>query len=157
MRKTVFTLLVLIMGLTVKAQDYKTGIGLRGGPASGLTFKHFVNESAAIEANITTRWNGVHLTGLYDLQYRTFDVAGLYWVYGFGAHLGFTDGENKRFEDGENHTLFGADLMLGIEYTFENLPVNVGLGWKPYFDFIGDSQFVPDDFAITARFVFGKS
>lgn len=158
MRRIISTAsLIFILIATVNAQDYKTGIGFRGGLSNGFTIKHFISESSALEAIITTRWEGNHFTGLYDLHFSTFDVPRLNWIYGFGGHIGFVDGDNKRFTDGKNHTLIGVDLLLGIEYSFEKLPISIGLDWKPYYDFIGDSQFMPDDTAISIRYLFGKS
>ncbi|MBI5008982.1 MAG: hypothetical protein HZB98_04910 [Bacteroidia bacterium] len=45
MRRILFTLILsAVLTIAVNAQDYKTGIGLRGGTAWGLTLKHFVSE-----------------------------------------------------------------------------------------------------------------
>ena len=48
-----------------QAQDYNTGIGLRGGLSNGLTIKHFISSNTALEGIISTRWRGLELTGLY--------------------------------------------------------------------------------------------
>ena len=41
-------LIALFFGLKSNAQDYNTGIGLRGGWGTGLTIKHFLGENKAI-------------------------------------------------------------------------------------------------------------
>ena len=48
------------------AQDYKTGIGIRGGTQNGLTVKHFFSEHSAIEGIVSTRWEGFYVIGLYE-------------------------------------------------------------------------------------------
>ena len=75
------------------AQDYNTGIGVRVGLFSGLTVKHFANNKAAFEGLLTTRWQGFDFTGLYEIHDEAFDVDNLKWYYGFGAHIGFYNGE----------------------------------------------------------------
>lgn len=56
------------------AQDYNTGIGLRGGFTNGLTVKHFISEKAALEGILASRWSGFEITGLYEIHNRAFDT-----------------------------------------------------------------------------------
>ena len=44
--------------------------------------------------------------------------------------------------------------VFGVEYKFEKAPITIGLDWKPQYDFIGDSYFIWDDAAFSARFTF---
>ena len=71
------------------AQDYTTGIGIRGGYFNGLTVKHFVSDQAALEGIFTSRWRGFQVTGLYEIHNQAFNTPRLNWYYGFGAHIGF--------------------------------------------------------------------
>src|SRR5690349_7239209 len=94
MRRYFFTLsFVLILGITnINAQDYKTGIGLRGGWTGGITAKHFIKEGKAIEGIFSTGWNwrGYQITGLFEVHKAAFtkdDVDGFFWYYGAGAHF----------------------------------------------------------------------
>jgi len=57
-------LIALFFGLKSNAQDYNTGIGLRGGWGTGLTIKHFLNGKAAVEGILDSRWHGFSVTGL---------------------------------------------------------------------------------------------
>lgn len=149
-------LLIIIFSTVLSAQDYKTGIGFRGGSQSGLTVKHFMSEKSAFEGLVATRWGGFYLTGLYEVVGPYFGVEGFNWYMGAGAHVGFLDGDNSRFEDGEDHTVGGLDGIIGFEYKFEGAPICLGLDWKPQYDFIGDTYFVADDFALSIRFTFGQ-
>lgn len=40
----------------LSAQEYKTGIGLRGGWIGGLTVKHFIKEGKALEGIFSSGW-----------------------------------------------------------------------------------------------------
>jgi len=138
------------------AQDYKTGIGLRGGLFNGLTVKHFLSDRAAGEVLLLTRWSGFEITGLYELhKMQAFDVDRLNWYFGGGAHLGFYNGDNTTWGDaGTAYTVIGADLIIGIEYNFTELPVNISLDYKPAFTFIGYNRFWGDGAAFSIRFIF---
>ncbi|MFO7875535.1 MAG: hypothetical protein R6U55_03000, partial [Desulfovermiculus sp.] len=83
MKKFALTIL-LATGLFLfgNAQDYNTGIGLRGGFANGLTIKHFVGEKAAFEGIVSTRWKGFQLTGLYEIHNVAFQTERLKWYFG---------------------------------------------------------------------------
>lgn len=153
--------LFLILGflfctaLMVNAQDYKVGLGLRGGVSQGLTLKYFVSEQNAIEGILTTRWHGTLLTGLYE-THKDLNAIPLRWYYGYGAHLGFWEGfdEHPWFDDNKTHLTLGVDGILGIEYTFDDLPINISLDWKPFFEFVGYSGFQGDSGAFSLRYTF---
>lgn len=156
MRK-IFLSLVLAFFIVAmsNAQDYKTGIGLRGGLSSGLTIKHFVSKKAAFEGLLSTRWRGVDITGLYEIHNQAFDVRRLNWYYGFGAHLGFWNGSNTYWgNQGSQYTILGIDGILGIEYNFEEIPINLGLDWKPAFNLVGFQGFWGDGGALSIRYIF---
>lgn len=140
--------------INAQAQEYNTGIGIRGGFSNGLTVKHFIKDTKAVEGILATRWNGFYLTALYEIHYNAFNTPGLYWYYGIGGHFGTINGNNRRFEDGVNHTLIGIDGILGIEINFSEFPINLGLDWKPTFDLIGDTDVIFDNGAFSIRYIF---
>jgi hypothetical protein len=155
MKRIVITLgfIVCFTGL-VKAQEYKTALGIRAGLSSGLTIKHFKSRSAAFEGLLTTRWAGFDFTGLYEVHNRAFDVDHLNWYYGGGAHIGFYNGDNVTWgRAGAGYTVIGIDGIIGIEYTFSEIPINLGIDWKPAINFVGYSGLWSEG-AISARYVF---
>ena len=158
MKKFGFTiLLALCCYLFSNAQDYNTGIGLRGGFANGITIKHFVTSKSAFEGIIASRWKGLELTGLYEIHNRAFDVDRLKWYFGFGGHVGFWHGDNTRKhwgEPGTAYTVIGVDGILGIEYSFSEIPLNIGVDWKPSFNFYGHYGFWADGGALSVRYIF---
>lgn len=156
MKKLMLVLLIsMFWGLKSNAQDYNTGIGLRGGWGTGLTVKHFLNSKAAVEGILDSRWHGLGITGLYELHTRAFDVDRLNFYYGVGGHLGFWDGQYYRsYDNSKTYTVIGIDGILGLEYNFKEIPFNLSLDWKPTFDLTGNSGFWGDGGAISIRYIF---
>jgi hypothetical protein len=156
MRKIVIiSLIVFSMASASYGQDYNTGIGLRAGFSNGLTIKHFMGVKPAFELILASRWRGLEITGLYEIHNQAFDTEGLRWYYGFGAHVGFWNGDYTRWGNtGTTYTVIGLDGILGLEYSFSEIPINIGLDWKPAFNVVGYTGFWGDGGALSIRYVF---
>lgn len=158
MRKILLTLLIIIgFSALAGAQDYRTGIGLRAGNPLGLSVKHFVSNRTALEGILSTRWGGFLVTGLFEAHRRLADVENLNWYYGFGGHIGFFNGSyNRNYwgDPGISYTVVGIDGVLGLEYSFEEIPVSIGLDWKPAFNVVGYQGFWGDGGAFSIRYTF---
>ncbi len=156
MRKVILTAILAISIVALSsAQEYNTGIGLRGGLSQGLTLKHFVRSKAALEGILSTRWSGFVITGLYEVHNIAFDVDRLRWFYGGGGHIGFWNGNNVTWGDaGSSYTVIGIDGILGIEYSFSEAPINIGIDWKPAINLVGYTGFWADGGAISIRYIF---
>ncbi|MGQ8335652.1 hypothetical protein ACUNWD_03815 [Sunxiuqinia sp. A32] len=157
MKKLFITTLLFITIISYSnAQEYNTGIGIRGGFAQGLTVKHFIGESTALEGILSTRWGGFNITGLYEIHNPAFNVAGMYWYYGFGGHIGFWDGHQVHdwFDDDNTYTVIGIDGVLGLEYNIPGAPINLSLDWKPAMNIIGHTGFWGDGGALSIRYIF---
>lgn len=109
--------------------DYKTAIGVKFYPAA-VSLKTFVKRNIAFEA-IGYFWDkGTRITGLYEYHHNLTADGGLKWYIGPGAHVGFY---NQEFFNGG--TTFGLDGVLGLDYKFPGIPVNVSVDWQPSFEF----------------------
>jgi hypothetical protein len=155
MKRVLLTLIMTVsIMLLVRGQEYKTALGLRGGFSSGLTIKHFTGSKAAFEGLLTTRWQGFVITGLYEIHNIAFDVNRLRWYYGGGAHIGFYNGSHVYWGTyGTEYTIVGIDGILGMEYTFSEIPINIGIDWKPVLNIVGYSGLWSEG-GISVRFVF---
>ncbi|PKP34123.1 MAG: hypothetical protein CVU00_08320 [Bacteroidetes bacterium HGW-Bacteroidetes-17] len=150
----IFALLFCMISYS-NAQDYNTGIGLRGGLSNGLTVKTFIAERTALEFLVASRWKGFSITGLYEIHNQAFNTNGLKWYYGVGAHVGFWDGDNVKWADNnDSYTVIGFDGILGLEYSFPEIPINLSIDWKPEFNVSGYSGFWGDSGAISIRYIF---
>ncbi|MDO6389944.1 hypothetical protein Q4E40_07385 [Pontibacter sp. BT731] len=158
-----FTLaLVMTLAFGANAQEYKTGIGFRGGVASGLTIKHFIKSDAAIEGILSTgfRHRGAVVTVLYEKHAPAFNAKGLQWYYGLGGHVGFYEGRYYYYYDKDrrdryyhdNVVGFGIDAVLGLEYYIRDIPFTIGADIKPYINIPHGRGFW--DSALHVRYVF---
>ena len=156
MKKLVMAFASFVMiALTAHAQPYETGIGLRGGFSNGLTVKHFLNETDALEGILSTRWQGFNITGLYEVHNTPFAIEELSWYYGGGAHIGFWNGDHASWGDvNTSYTVIGIDGVLGLEYSFGDIPLCISLDWKPAMNLIGYTGFWGDGGALAIRYTF---
>jgi hypothetical protein len=152
MRKILFSI-ILVIGLATAAyaQDYNTGLGLRGGTGWGITLKHFVSQRNAFEGFFYEYNDGFNVTGLYQCHSRAFDVDYLRWYYGFGAHIG---SYNYNAPANKGDFVLGVDGIIGIEYTFTEAPICIGLDWNPHLNFTGYTGFMPGFGALSIRYTF---
>lgn len=156
MKKLIVVLFGILFSVTIsQAQDYNTGIGIRGGLSNGLTVKHFLSSNTAVEGLLSTRWHGVNISGLYEIHNQAFQTPRLNWYYGVGGHVGFWDGDRNHpwFNDG-SYTVLGIDGIIGLEYNIEAIPFNISLDYKPALNLIGYTGFWGDEVAFSVRFIF---
>jgi hypothetical protein len=158
MKKSLLTLVaVALFSVMANAQDYHGGVGIRiGGFASnGLTGKYFILPDVALEGILATRWGGILIAGLGEIHAPVFDINRLSYYYGPGAHIAsWSEGRKTRwFDDNINHTVIGIDGIIGIEYTFAEIPFNIGFDVKPAFNIIGNFGFWVDEIALSVRYV----
>ncbi len=153
--KIILLSLLFCLATTGFAQNYNTGIGVRGGLYNGLTIKHFTSQNTAFEGLITSRWDGVELTGLYEIENNFPGMERLSSYIGFGGHVGFWNGDNTNWgAAGTQYTAVGLDGILGLEYSFMFLPLNISLDWKPELNLIGYTGFWYDGGALSVRYIF---
>lgn len=132
----------------VSAQDYKLAMGIRFSSASptlsnSVSIKYCMDEQNAVEGLISfgSRFG---LGALYEKQQIIGGIPAFKWFYGAGGYVGF-----------ENHTTYvGPTGIVGLDYKFQNAPINLSLDWKPELDIAPKINFVPDAFAATVRFTF---
>lgn len=155
MKKTILTFLgIALFAIASNAQDYRTAIGLRGGwPANGLTIKHFLNEQNALEGILATSYEGFVVTALYENEHWTGHYPGLNWFWGFGAHVGFW-GDLNPYTDNYSGPILGADFILGLEYTFDEIPLNLSLDILPSVNLIGYSGWGGLHSGLSIRYAF---
>lgn len=139
--------------------DYRTALGIRlsSGPAivnNSISIKHFLNERTAIEG-LLSFGDPLALGALVEIH-KPIGTSGVRWFYGGGGYLGFLKTFNPEKNRDETDPNFGAQGVLGLDYKFVNIPLNLSLDWKPELNLVTDINFEPAAIGFTARFTFGK-
>lgn len=74
------------------------------------------------------------LSGAY-LHHKTLKIEGvnnLNWYLGGGGSILFWNfASRSRFNSNRGETSFSIDGYLGLEYTFDDIPLNVTVDWTP--------------------------
>ena len=128
--------------------SYKTALGVKFYP-TGVSLKTFVGSSAALELLGYFYDRGTRITGLYEYHSNLTDGGNLKWYIGPGAHVGLY---NKNFFSGG--TSVGIDGVLGLDYKFSNLPINISIDWQPSYEFGNYDGFISNSGGIGVRFTF---
>ena len=114
-----------------KAQSFDQAIGARLGYPLSISYKKFISESDAIEAYAGTRgyvgYRWVNASVAYQ-RHAELGTPGLDWYWGVGASAFFYSFD---FVSDTGNLGLGAQGYLGLQYTFDEAPVNVSLDWVP--------------------------
>lgn len=150
-------LTAIVFTTSVSAQSYKTGVGVRLSSSqamvnNSISLKHFLNERSAIEA-LFSFGDPLAIGALYEVH-KPFSSEGLQWFYGGGGYLGFVKSWNPNKNRNETDVNVGAQGVVGLDYKFTNLPLNLSLDWKPELNLVSDINFEPAAVGFTARFTF---
>ena len=160
MKTRFFTALtfVCMFALAGNAQDYKSAIGLRLGSPLSVSYKTFLSEKGAFEAvagfRSYTGYSWVNIGAYYQVHNDFPNVDGLKWYYGAGANVYFWSWDSAFLDAGSN-TSFGISGVLGLDYKFKDIPLNVSADWIPTFFLNGyGNGFAAGYGALAARYTF---
>jgi hypothetical protein len=120
MKKAIFIFLFMISGTAVMAQDSGFGLGLYLGEPTGLGVKGWVSPNGAVAGAMAWTFTGdgqlhIHLD-YHRHSFKLFNVSKgkLPVYYGIGAKVVFQD-----------DPILGARIPLGINYIFEDAPLDI--------------------------------
>ena len=162
--------LITVLGMTilfmasndVGAQNYDNAVGLRVPWGFGATVKHFFGEKVAAEGIVNywsrgtlgLRYTQTRIAALVEVHSELDQVLdGLQWYYGGGAFVSIWGGSFSRYYDYKS-TQIGVSGVLGLDYTFADLPINVSVDWMPSVSFVGGGGFGASAGGLAVRYIF---
>lgn len=125
--KTSFTVLILFLTTSFFSQNYKMALGFKGGyPGYGsLNAKKSISNSDYLEASIGGFGRYPYNVGFnVQIDYERMQALedGFSFYYGGGVLLGLTS----------SFVHLAPKALLGLEYNFEDLPLNISIDTGPY-------------------------
>ena len=142
--KKLFVLFCLYGSLQfVSAQE----IGARFGSSSGGDFAidgvFGLGQFSRIHADVSFGDGGVGLDALWDFIYRPLGGEAFNWYVGAGPSM-----------DIDNPFWLGASGEIGLEYRFKEVPIALGVDWRPTLWLVDKTKFSGDGFGINIRYCF---
>ncbi|MBK8347253.1 MAG: hypothetical protein IPL08_06370 [Saprospiraceae bacterium] len=158
----IFFAVMMFSTSLIQAQDYKSAIGAKLGYGLIASYKTFLNEKAALDIFGGIRWGGL-AAGAYYLNHTPIkSVDRLTWYWGFGGSFTTWD---YGIAGLDNYYEIGVSGVLGLDYSFDNIPLNLSVDWAPTivvadsYDYAGASlsRFRSGYGALTARYILNGS
>lgn len=162
MKHLFFTcLLALGFSFAAVSQDYKTAIGGKLGYGLIASYKTFLNEKSALDLFGGLRWGGL-AAGAYYLNHTPIEsIERLTWYWGFGGSI--TTWNYSFGILNENYYELGGSGVVGLDYAFDEIPLNLSLDWAPTIVLLSnaDSNWNLGRFrggygALTARYILSR-
>ena len=74
-------------------------------------------------------------------QFTPYDKKRVYYYVGGGPFYG----------DWDEETAIGAALVIGAEYVYRQVPLTMGIEWKPMLNFYNNVDYIIPDIGVTVR------
>jgi hypothetical protein len=145
---------------TPQSTSYRTALGVRLSSSAAMqnnsiSIKQFITEKTAIEG-LFSFGDPLSLGALLEFH-KPLAASGLTYFYGAGGYIGFVKTVNTTTQKTSTETNFGGQGIIGLDYKFAGIPLNISLDWKPELNIVNDINFEPAAIGFTARFTFGSN
>lgn len=140
--------LFICSAIYIQAQDIADhAIGLRLGDNNGfgseISYQRKLEDSKRLEVNLglSNGFSNLKLSGLYE------------WVWHLEDNFNWYAGAGAGLYDASGVGIF-ASGVVGIEYGFKNIPLQLTIDYRPEIGIIGDLDGIQSDIALSVRYQF---
>lgn len=148
-----FSLIVLTASVAKAQAPYNKAIGVKIPSGLTITYKNFVTEKNSIELQAGFLSDAFRVAGLYEFNfYNLGNVNGLGWYVGPGVHYQVYKSSYQKENNIKSE--FGIDGIIGLDYKFNSLPINVSVDWQPSIALVGNSGGSVSNGGIGIRYAF---
>lgn len=164
MKQIIIIAILFCTSLSSSAQDLKQAAGIRLGWTPGFEYRIYTDDANSYKFLLGTRDRGVQLHFFKEFhRYDLFSFSDrITFLYGAGLHAGYEKWDvihyhqNTEYYETRAGLIVGLDGLVGLEYTFYEVPISMGIEAKPYFEFLGQEVFDIQifDIAFTAKYHF---
>jgi hypothetical protein len=139
--------LVLFLGLSASLESQAQEVGIRFGNVNGNNVAvdgvFALGDFSRIHADVSFGNDGVGIDALWNPIYDDISTSDFKWYAGFGPSLFLSDDFK-----------FGVAGEIGAEYPFTDVPLTLGLDWRPYFIIVEETSFDAGGFGLNIRWRF---
>lgn len=132
----------LAVGLVLQSNAQE--VGLRFGNVNGnnvaIDGVFALGQFSRVHADVSFGNGGVGIDALWNPIYDNIADSDFKWYAGFGPSLFLGDNFG-----------FGAAGEIGAEYAFADVPITLGLDWRPYLILVEDTNFDAGGFGLNVR------
>ena len=141
--KKYFLVIIVVAGFsTANAQELGVRFGSITGGNVAIDGIFSMGEFSRIHADVSFG-NGVGIDVLWDFLYRPLPGEAFNWYVGAGPYTFI----------GSNFEL-GVVGEIGLEYHFNEVPLAIGIDWRPYLRIIDNTDFGAEGVGLNVRYVF---
>ena len=144
MKKIVLLWALFYASQFVNAQEIGFRLGNVAGGSAAIDGVFELGKFNRIHTDVSFGDGGVGVEALWDFLYKPVDGETLKWYVGVGPPVFF----------GNPDPFIGASGEIGLEYRFEEVPIVLGLDWRPTLWILEDTKFHAGSFGFNARYVF---
>lgn len=147
MKKIKLVLLVVGLALISTFELQAQELGLRFGNVNGnnvaLDGVFSLGDFSRVHADVSFGNGGLGIDALWNPIYDNISDSDFKWYAGFGPSLFLADDFK-----------FGVAGEIGVEYPFTDVPITIGLDWRPYFILVEKTTFDAGGFGLNIRWRF---
>jgi hypothetical protein len=145
--RSLFAVLAIVIGSALSSNAQEVGVrfgGTNGAGGAAIDGVFSLGQFSRIHADLGFYKGGVGIDAIWDFLYKPLGGEAFNWYLGGGLSTYIGDD----FQ-------IGASGEIGLEYRFNQVPIAIGLDWRPTL-WITDTRFGADSFGLNIRYVFGK-
>ena len=155
MKKLIFTIIFAFSFIflnSISAQSYSSAVGVKLGYCLNGTFKKQIKENFYVDIYAGFRTHFILGGAAVEFHKPIEEVENLYWYYGGGAYFGSYNYNSF------SYTFIGINGVLGLDYSFDEIPLNVSVDWMPGFNLTGDNNgFYSYVGGLSVRYILGDN
>jgi len=155
MQRIFLAFALLFCSVSVFSQNnYNQALGVRLVGGTTISYKNYFGGSNNMELQVAFWKNGTRVGGLYEFNHPVSGMNGLNFILGPGIHFGRWNGKYKDQHSDAKGSEFGIDGIIGLDYGFPKIPINISIDWQPSLILAGGSDFTPNLGGIGIRYTF---
>jgi hypothetical protein len=143
MKKIVLMFTLFCASQFVNAQEIGFRLGNVVGGNAAVDGVFSLGKFSRVHADVSFGDGGIGVEALWDFLYKPVDGEALKWYVGAGPSMNIND-----------DFFLGASGEVGLEYRFEEVPIVLGIDWRPTLWIVEKTDFKAGGFGFNARYAF---